>query len=123
MLTCAASRLTALNLELVTGVDLHRAMDSTHVPPLATLHSLQHLGLRHVECHSFPDVVLHLTRLQSLDARPLTSGHPCVWTVPAGITALGGLKQLSLASLAHLVLPAALRKLTSLQSLVLDTGL
>ena len=121
-ITCAASRLTALNLELVTGVALHSG-DSTHQPgALATLRGLQHLGLRHVECHSFPDVVLQLVDLQSLDARPITSGHPCVWTVPAGITALSRLHRLSLASLAQLVLPPELAKLTSLQSLVLDTG-
>lgn len=125
-LTSSASRLSALNLELVTGVPLHSAEGGTLdmcAGPLATLHSLQHLGLRHVECPRFPDVVLHLVHLQSLDARPLTSGHPCVWAVPSGITALSRLQHLALASLAQLVLPAALAKLTSLQSLVLDTGM
>lgn len=91
MLTRAAHRLTALNLELVTGVQLDNTGQCTtpatprHHPsnatpasqsggqrdgqqelhgggqtlsggPLTALTALRQLGLRHVECHSFPGV-------------------------------------------------------------------
>ncbi len=96
----------------------------SHVHPTVscTPHSQSHHPHHVVILAPLTDAVLHLSQLRSLDARPLTSGHPCVWVVPPTITTLVHLKRLALASLAHLVLPPQFAALTSLRELTLDTG-